>query len=597
MALVFRDDKLIDTLRNAYLAQRHENSFAHGDAVPPPSRPDTRDQFASAPIASLQRPPSALSGQSGVGEGRGSGLEPIPAAADAEPGPEPEPEPEPDFEPSSIGDPKSLKLQQLELDFDDDSDFDNELLPLDEGTATKYSPSRRTSAAPSPTKVQEVQNSMFARRVLRQPNVHSQLSDVLIGGTKDPREQYLEASAGVSISSQGGLRLKVHFSNNKFIEVVVRRDCTTHLAIGYAIYKAGIKPGDANLYNLHLAEDDGRPDEDFPALDRRRLVSSYHVEELAIVRATEKEFAENSKQTPNKIQFARAGQRPASAYRTQDKRGSAHSNASTNSAGSIGLSGGTVTVKMYMHPFDPLLSQPFWVKSMVPCDSKIGEVFQHMCWEKMMDTDMFILRSVDTTGHAGDKESLPVIANMSQTVSEFLHVDNAGDVTRDSQTAPGQPLDVSFEIVARRNLNGPQGARKSMVHKSPQKKEKTTDDLLENAVMTMQPLGFYKYPVIRRQQMNFLGRSERELIIDGEYIHLMPLADWSVLDQPKTTTFHIRQVLRVKQSSKVATNLSIIIMKPNGPKRYDLECESRATVVEIITRLQRLRKTVGRVIL
>ena len=97
--------------------------------------------------------------------------------------------------------------------------------------------------------------------------------------------------------------------------------------------------------------------------------------------------------------------------------------------------------------------------------------------------------------------------------------------------------------------------------------------------------------------MNFLGRSERELIIDGDYIHLMPPADWSVLDQPKTTTFHIKQVLRVKRSSKVVTNLSIIIMKPTGPKRYDLECQSASVALEIIDKLQRLKATIGRAII
>lgn len=586
MALVFRKDKLIDSLRNAYLSQNSGGALLEGINGIPDTRTylQQREGVFPAPEQTLGKvtATSTLKTQTHGFPELEDTLIPIPAEPETEPETEAETEPETaaKFEPSSIGDLKSLKLQQLELDFEEDSDFDDHLIPIDD-QSQRVDP--RNSTVPSPTK-QPAQKNVFAKKSFKPPSVHSQLSGQLLLGAKNPREQYLEASAGISANPESKLKLKVHFSNNKFIEVEVRKDCTTHLAIGYAILKAGIKPGDANLYNLHLAEDDGQPDDDFPALDRRRPVSSYHVDELAIVRASEREFVENSKQTPNKVPFPKVQQRPTS-YNRPAKAALTDS----DSAKSVVLSDKLVSVNMYMYPYDPFVSQPFWVKSMVPSDSKLSEIFQHMCWEKMMDTDMYVLRKIENPKQkVGDKDG-PGIANMSQTVADFLHIeDNVLEL-------PNNELDLNMEVVARRNLIGFTNPKRSVVETSEsQKKKQPKNDLLESAVMSMQPLGFYKYNVVRRQQMNFLGRSERELIIDGEYIHLMPLADWSVVDQPKTTTFHIRQVLRVKQSSKVATNLSIIIMKPTGPKRYDLECESGAVVLEIIARLQRLRRTVGR---
>ncbi|GMM51353.1 Avo1 protein [Starmerella bacillaris] len=549
MALLFRNERVIENLRSAYLSQRHEDSLLAVGNV------SNTNEFDSDMLDSLKLDPDQT-------------FDNTIAAMDT------------DIESISDADPetlKSLELRRLELDFDDDSDFDGEILPIG---AAKYTPSRKSSRLSSPQKGLEPHVNVFAKRDTVQLNLHSQLSEKLHIVAKDPRDQYLEAIAG--IPAGGGLLLKMHFANNKFIEITVRQDCTTHLALGYAIYKAGIKPGDANMYNLHLAEDDGSPDDDFPSLDRRRLVSSYHVDELAVVRATEKEYLENSKQTPNKISFSKSKSAKKEAAAQLATVGAGLTSPSINKLSINQIDLETVTVKMFMHPYDPLLSQPFWVKSMVSCQSKIADVFQHMCWEKMMDTEMFILRAVDTDP--------PAVVNMQQGMVYELVEPKISKKDMDVHV-------LNLEIVARRNLTGPMAARKNSVLKSPRKAEGHTNDLLENAVMAMQPLGFYKYPVIRRQQMNFLGRSERELIIDGDYIHLMPPADWSVLDQPKTTTFHIKQVLRVKRSSKVVTNLSIIIMKPTGPKRYDLECQSASVALEIIDKLQRLKATIGRAII
>jgi hypothetical protein len=100
--------------------------------------------------------------------------------------------------------------------------------------------------------------------------------------------------------------------------------------------------------------------------------------------------------------------------------------------------------------------------------------------------------------------------------------------------------------------------------------------------------GYQKYSIWRRQPMSFISRHERVLAIDGEYVHILPAEDRMFLDSPKTSSFHIGQILKCKQSRKVPANFKIVVKKTTGPKRYDLEAQSAAESAEIVLRLRTL---------
>jgi len=502
----------------------------------------------------------------------------------------------------------------------------------------------------------------FAKRtdLMAAPSTKSQLTNQLTVTQRDPREQYLEATTGLKLGQAHGLTLTMHLKDKPPFKITVKDTCSAHLAIGFALLTAEEDAGDANAFNLRLVEDDGEVDEDFPALDRTRPIASYQVDEFALVKATEAEFRENSKRTPNKVPFKsrrptaptpanptpagpgsantdvhRANPPPKprqpsvtfSAMRppqtqSQEPKGSAYDKTGSRTSVQYATSftdtrNDFVVVKVYMHPYDPILSRPFWTDEMVLKQTKVSEVFDQMCREKMMDSDMYVLRSVAQPAKGKSDQSrdidmkAPVLSltvkpspRTMPTLSVALGMSSA--VTQEEEN----PY-VTLELIPKRQLQGSENlirrsasqslanhAASHITHpgrQSPAKKKPNNE--LQNAVLAMQPLGFYKYPVVRRQQMNFLGRSERELVIDGEYIHIMPPTDWSLLDQPKTTTFHIRQVVRVKQSRKVRTNVSIVVMKPSGPKRYDLESKDAATAAEIVEQLIRLKKANAKPIL
>lgn len=86
--------------------------------------------------------------------------------------------------------------------------------------------------------------------------------------------------------------------------------------------------------------------------------------------------------------------------------------------------------------------------------------------------------------------------------------------------------------------------------------------------------------------MSFISKHEKVLAFDGEYIHIMPSDDKTKFETSKTSSFHVGRIIKCKQSRKVPSNFKIVVNKPSGPKRYDLEAVSVAQCVEIVTKIR-----------
>lgn len=370
------------------------------------------------------------------------------------------------------------------------------------------------------------------------------------GGAQSMLKHYKAAAA-----STDGAELTFYLPSKtkKPITIKVRRDCPVNMALGYTLYlyvESGQEPKlteeeyDANRWNVRLVEDDGMPDEDFPALDRVRSITLYSVDEFALVPATNEEFDANSHTTPNK--FARNTKLVP--------------NRSASSAGEV-------PVSVYLYPYDPLLSQAIF-DDVVNSKSTVQAVFDSVCKTRMLERDMYVLRLGSTKR---------IISN-SEPVSEIA----------------GQAL----EMTPRRALQRDEGVLPSPVSptKAPFKdakrrlSQRTTDD--DNGLHA-NVLGYHHYSVWRRQQMKILGRQRRELAIDGEYIRIQPPEDRMAGENEKTTQFHIKRVGRVKQSSKVSTNFKILVYKDAGPKYYFLEGESAEITRDIVNRISSMMKRSG----
>ncbi|KAJ2964930.1 hypothetical protein NQ176_g10759 [Zarea fungicola] len=96
-----------------------------------------------------------------------------------------------------------------------------------------------------------------------------------------------------------------------------------------------------------------------------------------------------------------------------------------------------------------------------------------------------------------------------------------------------------------------------------------------------------KYTVWRKQPMR-LVLSERLLMIDGEYIHIVPASGGkAVLDSTsKTTTVHFSNVIGCKVPRKHPTNVKLVVYKAAETKRYDFEARSADEAAEIVSELK-----------
>jgi hypothetical protein len=95
----------------------------------------------------------------------------------------------------------------------------------------------------------------------------------------------------------------------------------------------------------------------------------------------------------------------------------------------------------------------------------------------------------------------------------------------------------------------------------------------------------------------FVGRHERVLAIDGDYIHIMPPENKTFFDNIKTvmnpgstddpspgcssfslclgqSSFHINTVISCKQNKKGSTAIKLLCQRDRDTKAYDLECNT-----------------------
>ncbi|CAN6634188.1 hypothetical protein TRVA0_014S01948 [Trichomonascus vanleenenianus] len=402
----------------------------------------------------------------------------------------------------------------------------------------------------------------------------------------NPLEQYIAAS-GKSEVRPVKLKLYMPSSDNprEPWEVVVRKDVNVHLSIGFALYRyreeqrtpaLTFEQCDANRWNLRIVEEDGEPDEDFPALDRTRMMSAYQFDEFALVEADGDQFKENERKTPNPRKIKKR-EEPAQVKDKSDKEDEPSSQA---------------TIVVYKYPFNEMISQVFWTNT-VDTNTLVGDILNRVCKEMLLDQSMYAFKIAGTkvlVMNSMNINKLQGETNLELTPKRVITQANGyaepteKDVVATTSVQQQQQQNVYTALAIR----GAEAARLSNTSNTNRKGRfsmATPGIILPEILSTA---GYQKYKIWRRQPMSFISRHERILAIDGEYIHIMPSEDRTFFDSPKTSSFHISQVMKCKQSSKVPANFKIVVRKTSGPKRYDLEAQSTAESAEIVSKIRSL---------
>lgn len=460
----------------------------------------------------------------------------------------------------------------------------------------------------------------------------------------DPLEEYVAASGK---SEQRPLILKMYMPSckepKKPWEIAVRKDVTVSNAIGFALYcyaqekREPPLPEDmcnANKWTLRIIEEDGEPDEDFPALDRTRLISAYSFDEFALVEATPAQIIENENITPSTRRPAKSSNKTDTIVSHED------SNEIETPQKAV--------LKIYKYPYDDMVSQLYW-SAEVDLNVTIGEVLYQVCLDKELDRTQYVLKLVNKRSilpmnskfssieqldnfeitpkrvvnslngfkegpedlksvagetivplpstspvstnplHGSANSSAMSSANNRSSVyfrrssGTFYHRTSSDTVaSRPSFSSNSSSVPSGAALVTNNGLKDP-GAN-SRKHLRASIVPLPNPELLTPSVA----LGFQKYKIWRRQPMSFISRHERVLTIDGEYIHIIPAEDRAWYDSLKMSSFHISQMTKCKISRKIPTNFKVVIIKNSGTKRYDLEAPSAALASEIVTKLKHL---------
>lgn len=465
-------------------------------------------------------------------------------------------------------------------------------------------------------------------------------------GFDNPLEEYISASGK---AERKPLKVKMYMPTcdnpKKPWEVVVRTDVNVSNAIGFALYcymeekRSPPLPEDmcnANRWTLRIVEDDGEPDEDFPALDRTRMLSAYSFDEFALVEATPEQVIKNEKDTPS-IRKPKAS-KPAVKDEPEEKKPQAAAEKITPER---------VILRVYQYPFDEMSSALYWSEE-VNVKRTIDEINYHICIERDLDHNQYVLkiagrRSIIPEGATvlslDGQYSLEItprrIVNKMNGYNELLmpivkKVSSDTDILPSSKVKPSSippttsshraslsikrasaSFSASFNFRtstdegSRSNVNTPRVSFSSnrpaagpvaQLHTFTAAHHRSASNVRGSMMVppllpeSLNGIGFQKYKIWRRQPMSFINRHERVLALDGEYVHIMPSDDRVWYDySPKTSSFHISQMKKCKQSRKIPTNFKVVIMKTTGvTKQYDLEATTAPQAQEIVSKLIQL---------
>ncbi len=479
-------------------------------------------------------------------------------------------------------------------------------------------------------------------------NLKSNLTDLIQAknqGDHEPLEQFISASGE---GHPTPLTIKMFMPTcdepKKPWSIVVRPDALVVDTIGYALYKytkENRKPElneklmDANRWTLRIIEEDGEPDEDFPALDRRRNVSKYSFDEFALVESSESQYKQNEKLTPNIKQQTNENSNTTT---TNNNVPTTLLPGEIINSKRVSSNRQTVRLKIFEYPFEESTSMThtaLWFK----LDTTLNEVIEKTCSVKRLNPNEYSLRiagqslildkfqQVEYLGGEYNLELIPnkVIKqlnnNSTTTYNYSLATPSASGLKNqamlDNQVSP------TYDNNSDDIQEAPPTVKKSSRSRKYQQQQQSSVTMISNHLSSshkpfhlpsslkgkinntnnnkfdkfhlsdippdsLNGTAFQKWFVWRRQQMSFISRHERILAIDGDYVYIMPSDDKTWFDSPKTSSFHINQIIKIKISKKLSSNLKIVVRKTNGPKRYDLEAMNSKQANEIVSKLKAL---------
>lgn len=343
-----------------------------------------------------------------------------------------------------------------------------------------------------------------------------------------------------------------------------------------------------NRWTIRMVEDE-EIDYDFPPLERNKLIASFTTannrvvrsrsnskpyDEFALVAATDEQFLQNQKETPQYKQEA-ASQPVVDELPTPKGTPSSQSVLATSVkrqnpllntmaarrnytladmpavdasiTPSVTRSGVKKLLRVNIHSADATPGQMITLD--VTTDTYLAEVLDTVCKKRHLDKASHVLKLTGsgtvvlldrTVESIGNRTELDLFRRRFATDGPLLMSGSPG-----GSGSPKLP-----SITERPEMRKIRKGTSGNVH--PLTQESIKQDEVESA-------NYKKYVVWRKQPMRFVGLNERILAIDGEYLHIMPASSGKTMfdGQAKTTTVHFSNVVGCKVTRRHPTNFKV----------------------------------------
>ncbi|RHZ47334.1 hypothetical protein Glove_585g44 [Diversispora epigaea] len=362
----------------------------------------------------------------------------------------------------------------------------------------------------------------------------------------------------------------------KPMSVIVKRDASVEEIIGYTLYQYCDEKREPILdqtlcdvvrWNMRIVEDDGVIDEDFPALERRQKISKFSFDQFALCKATPAQVKQNEAVSGKARPPPKETLAAPPSINTNGTTINSTSTCSNTVNGGNSTSGIASTIDLTNQIFlrirltlTPYEEVAHTTTINVSGEMPFREVLEIICRKRKLESNKYTLKIADTDKYI----------DLEKTVESE---GNANELALVEKPINGTTTDVPPQSPTKRSL----------------KRRTTNEPPQPQYVSSNEYMSVYKKYIVNRKIPMFVGRHERVLAIDGDYIHIMPSETRTMFESMKTSSYHIGLVQSCKVNKKIPTNFKLVIYRNSGPKTYDFEAESKSLASEISQKVRFLQ--------
>ncbi|CAH1759309.1 22504_t:CDS:2 [Entrophospora sp. SA101] len=343
----------------------------------------------------------------------------------------------------------------------------------------------------------------------------------------------------------------------KPLVLIVKRDASVEEVIGYTLYQYWDEKREPILESrlcnvvqwiMRIVEDDGEIDEDI-ALERTRKISKFAFDQFALcianptqVKQNEALHAKMRSPTKESMTDPPTAKSDGSTITTIND-----STTRTNTLGSTVDLANQIFLRIRLTQNSEVAHT---TTINVSPDMHFYEVLDVVCQKRKLDSKDYTFKIADS--------------------NIFINLENTVDTV-------GNEQDLVLVPRVTTPTTGDMPPSPTTIKERTSKRRTPTDPPQPLYVSSNEYMSVYKKYLVYRKTPMFVGRHERVLAIDGDYIHIMPSETRTMFESMKTSSYHITAVSSCKPNKKAPSNFKLVIYRDSGLKTYDFEAESPKT--------------------